>query len=186
MREKVYAGIVSLIAMKNIIQKNKKTFSLTAIIFVILFAIISVGNIYPNKVLASASSSSKDDSSLPVCTLELQNNKEKCRLPDCTAEIQNDGVKCKVVAECDDPNGLNTENCGILEYLAIFINVLSGLVGVAVIGSIIVAGIQYSASAGDAQAVAAAKKRISNALLALLVFALTYSFLQWLVPGGVF
>ena len=78
------------------------------------------------------------------------------------------------------------KNCGITRYLNMFVNILTGLVGVAIVGSIIVGGIQYSMSAGDAQAVGAAKKRISNALLALLIYSFTFAFLQWIVPGGVF
>ncbi len=77
-------------------------------------------------------------------------------------------------------------NCGITRYLNMFVNILTGLVGIAIVGSIIVGGIQYSMSAGDAQAVGAAKKRISNALLALLIYSFTFAFLQWIVPGGVF
>ncbi len=86
----------------------------------------------------------------------------------------------------NDCNGadLNEENCEIVRYLKIAINTLSALAGVAIIGSIIVGGIQYSTSADDPQAVAKAKGRIMNALIALLLFTFGYGILMWLIPGG--
>ncbi len=76
------------------------------------------------------------------------------------------------------------QHCGILNYLVIFINILSGLVGIVVVGSVIYGGIQYSMSAGDPQKVSAAKSRIRNAIIALLFFVFMYGFLNFLVPGG--
>jgi hypothetical protein len=64
--------------------------------------------------------------------------------------------------------------------------VLSALVALVIIGSLIVAGIQYSAAGSNAQAVSAAKTRIINAFIALAAFIAIFAFLQWLVPGGVF
>jgi hypothetical protein len=91
-----------------------------------------------------------------------------------------------VKGDCTDPAGNLTEgNCGIVKYLKTFINLLAGLVGVSVVAVLVFGGVQYSTSAGNPQAAAAAKKRISNAILALVTFALMYGFLQWVVPGGV-
>jgi len=81
---------------------------------------------------------------------------------------------------------LNKSNCGIINYLLIFINVLSAMVGLVVVAVIIVAGIQFSTAGDDPQKLAAAKGRIVNALLAIAVFLFMYAFLQWVVPGGIF
>jgi hypothetical protein len=64
--------------------------------------------------------------------------------------------------------------------------VLSAGVGIVVVGVIIVGGIQYMLAGDNATAVAAAKKRIINGLIALAVFMLMFVFLQWIIPGGVF
>lgn len=90
-----------------------------------------------------------------------------------------------IATDCNDAT-LNASNCGIVRYLIIFINVLSGLVGIVVITMIIIGGIQYSAAGDDPQKIQEAKKKISNALLALVVFIFMYVFLQWIVPGGIF
>lgn len=67
-----------------------------------------------------------------------------------------------------------------------FVKFLAAVVGIAVVGSIILGGIQYSSAGDNPQAVVAAKKRITDGLLALLAFLLTFAFLEWLIPGGVF
>jgi len=66
------------------------------------------------------------------------------------------------------------------------VNVLSGGVGIVVIGMIILGGVQYSIAGDNATAVTAARQKITNALIARLAFIFTFAFLQWLIPGGVF
>jgi hypothetical protein len=63
---------------------------------------------------------------------------------------------------------------------------LSAGVGIIVTGVIIVGGIQYMTAGDNPQAITAAKKRITNGLIALVAFLFMFAFLQWLVPGGVF
>lgn len=111
----------------------------------------------------------------------------------CSQQVLKPGANCDDTKDCnpgvDGNTGvkpeLTADNCGIVRYILFFTNILSALVGIVVVAVIIVAGIQYTTSAGDPQAAAAAKKRISNAILALIAFGLTYAFLQWVVPGGV-
>jgi hypothetical protein len=71
-------------------------------------------------------------------------------------------------------------------YMQDGINLLTGLAGLAITASVIISGIQYSTSGGNSQAASAAKKRIGNAFLALLALVFLYTFLQWIVPGGIF
>lgn len=66
------------------------------------------------------------------------------------------------------------------------INFLSAGVGIVVTGVIIVGGIQYMMAGDNPAAITAAKKRITNGLIALVTFLFMFAFLQWLVPGGVF
>jgi heme/copper-type cytochrome/quinol oxidase subunit 2 len=106
---------------------------------------------------------------------------------------KNEDGSCKIPTDCEvqeDAQGnaqeLNPGSCKILDYLLTLTNVLAALVGVVVVGMIILGGIQYSSSGGDPQKVSAAKKRIFNAVIALVTFIFMYSFLQWIVPGGIF
>jgi hypothetical protein len=59
-------------------------------------------------------------------------------------------------------------------------------VGVLVAGSIIVAGIQYSTSQGNAEVTQSAKNRIQSSVIALLIYVFIFAVLQYLVPGGIF
>jgi len=79
---------------------------------------------------------------------------------------------------------LNRDNYGIIRYLAVFINVLSAVVGIVVTGVIIWGGIEYSMSSGDPSKVQAAKKKIYNGIISMIAFIFTFAFLQYIVPGG--
>lgn len=87
--------------------------------------------------------------------------------------------------DCKDAS-INSSNCGIIKYLLLFINGLSAIVGIVIVIVIIVGGIQYSAAGDNPQGTEAAKKRISSAIIALLLYIFTFAFLQWIVPGGIF
>ncbi len=72
----------------------------------------------------------------------------------------------------------------INDYVNPFIKLLTAVIGVVIVISVVVAGIQYSAAGGDPSGVAAAKKRITAAVIALIAYAFLLGFLRWLVPGG--
>lgn len=65
-------------------------------------------------------------------------------------------------------------------------NFMSFGVGIVIVGLIIVGGIQYATSGGVPQRIQAARKRITNALVALFLFIFMWAILQWLIPGGIF
>lgn len=73
----------------------------------------------------------------------------------------------------------------ITKYVNPAIRLMSALVGVAVVIAIVVGGVQYSSAGGDPSKVVAARKRITNAILALLAYLFMMAFLQWLLPGGI-
>lgn len=77
------------------------------------------------------------------------------------------------------------EDC-ISRDIELVINTLSVGVGVVAVAMIIIGGLQYTASRSDPKAVAAAKSKITNAVIGIVVYVLIYAFLQWLVPGGLF
>ncbi len=78
-------------------------------------------------------------------------------------------------------------NCDLVQlYVNPFIRVLSIVVGLVVAASLVMGGIQYSASAGDPGRASAAKSRITNTLLAFMAYAFLYAFLNFLIPGGIF
>ena len=72
------------------------------------------------------------------------------------------------------------------ERLNQIVNLLSALIGIVVVASIIFGGIQYITAGGNSSQVTAAKQRISMSILSLILFMFAYTFLQWLIPGGIF
>lgn len=77
-------------------------------------------------------------------------------------------------------------NNPIVKWLNVIINVVAGVVGIGAVVMIIFAGVQYSTARDNAQVVQSAKEKIINVVIGLIAFGLLYTFLQWLVPGGVF
>jgi hypothetical protein len=73
----------------------------------------------------------------------------------------------------------------IMDALFGIVRFLSDGVGLVVVGSIIVGGIQYSGSRGDPQSTAMAINRIRSSLYALLIYIFAYAILNYLIPGAV-
>lgn len=112
--------------------------------------------------------------------------KQKC--PD--GSTVPDGQDCAVsgTGNCsgDATGGQNLQNCDLIsKYINPLINLFSALVGVIIVIALIMAGIQYSMSAGDPSKASAAKAHIRNAIIALVAFFLLYALINFLVPGGV-
>lgn len=76
------------------------------------------------------------------------------------------------------------EDCGITAYIVTFTQILSAAVGIIVTIMIVWGGIKYSMSKDNPQETAAAKNTIRNAIIALIFYFFTFSFLNYLIPGG--
>ncbi len=80
----------------------------------------------------------------------------------------------------------DAENCDFVEkFVNPVIKFLSAGVGLIVTIMIIIAGIQYTSAGSDPQKVAAAKGKITNAVLALVTYIFIFGLIQWLWPGGI-
>lgn len=79
----------------------------------------------------------------------------------------------------------NGMNCIISTYINPVVAFLAAMAGVAVVISIVAGAIQYSSAGGDPGKVAAARGRITKAVIALLAFIFLYAFINYLLPGGV-
>ncbi|HUB93092.1 MAG TPA: hypothetical protein VMB52_01170 [Verrucomicrobiae bacterium] len=90
------------------------------------------------------------------------------------------GTTMAATADCASLNSCTL----ISKYIDPFVNFLAAAVGVGVVVSIVIGGIQYSSSAGDPGKASAAKNRIRNAIIALITFMLLYGMLNFLIPGG--
>jgi hypothetical protein len=85
------------------------------------------------------------------------------------------------------PTPNNADNCvggknPIYTYLSGIIIFMGGAIGLAVVITIIVSGIQYSASAGNAANITQAKERLINAVIGLVLYLFLAAILRYLVP----
>lgn len=87
------------------------------------------------------------------------------------------GVETSVI-NCEDGNGIN----GILHLI---INIMTGIIGILAVAGIVFSGLQYSTSAGDVAKMAKAKNRIVQIVIGLIVFAVMWVILDFLIPGGI-
>jgi len=80
----------------------------------------------------------------------------------------------------------STSHSALLDLLFAIIRFITDGVGLVIIGSLIVAGIQYSISKGDPKGLEKALERIKSLFIALLLFVFAYGILNFVVPSGLF
>ncbi len=78
------------------------------------------------------------------------------------------------------------KNSSVIDLLFAVIRFLTKGVGLVVIASIVLGGIQYTASRGDPNATSVAVRRITSAVIALVVFIFAYAILNYVIPAGFF
>ena len=149
-------------------QTGKKLMVLPFVV-VFLFLMTTMVLIRPSRTFAAASISAS-----PV--LYVADDAQDANLSD-TLQHGSPKNDCKTVDEA---------NCGIVKWIVTAINIFSAIVMLVIVAMIIIGGIQYSTSRDEPQSVAAAKQKILNAVIALVVFIFGFAFLQWVVPGGIF
>jgi hypothetical protein len=68
-------------------------------------------------------------------------------------------------------------------YLSDAVLTLSLLIGVALVGSTIMAGIQYTSAGSDSGKVEKAKGRLASNIVVLALFIFSATILNWILPG---
>ena len=79
----------------------------------------------------------------------------------------------------------SSSNCIVSKYINPLIRFLNIAVSLVVVISIVIGGIQYSASRDNPEAVKAARRRIMNAIIGLVSYFLLWSLLNFIIPGGI-
>jgi uncharacterized membrane protein YidH (DUF202 family) len=86
---------------------------------------------------------------------------------------------------CDNAQQKDLEKSGLFDLLRFAISLLTAGVGIAAVGVFVYAGILYSSAGGDSARVSQAKKLITDATIGLVLYAVVFFALNWLIPGGV-
>ena len=93
------------------------------------------------------------------------------------------GVEDKLSVSVLDCN--QTDGSGIFCILNIALTVLTYGVGIAGTLGIVISGVQYLTARDSAEQMTKAKSRIVNIIIGLVLYAVMWAFLQWLIPGGI-
>ncbi|HEY1085148.1 MAG TPA: tyrosine-protein phosphatase [Candidatus Saccharimonadales bacterium] len=82
----------------------------------------------------------------------------------------------------------NIISCGgsnpIWEIMLLVVNILAAGIGLVAVGGLVYGAILYTSAQNNSGQITKAKTTIFNTILGLICFALMYSFLQYLIPGG--
>lgn len=95
------------------------------------------------------------------------------------------GVTTSII-NCDQSGGNSVEDTGVWGVLLLIINILTAGIGIAAVGGIIYGSILYITAGGSLDQTKQAKRIILNVAIGLVVYALMYSFMNFLIPGGMF
>ena len=90
-----------------------------------------------------------------------------------------DEIKTSIDFGCDKADYQN----GIMDLAMAILRQLVNAVGIVLMAIAVFAGIQYGASRGDPNMVTAAKKRLFNVFVSLFIFLLSFTIINYLVPG---
>ena len=91
-------------------------------------------------------------------------------------------IKCDNVDVTKD----GVENTAVFSILLTAINILTAGVGIAAIAGVVYGSILYTSAGGSAEQVKKAIGVITNVVIGVVAYALMFSFLNFLIPGGLF
>jgi hypothetical protein len=113
--------------------------------------------------------------------------------PAITSATCKDATHCcgdvdTAIIHCDQTGGKDAavEDTGVWGILLLAINILTAGVGIAAIGGIVYGAILYTSAGGSPEQVKKAIGIITNVVIGVVAYALMFSVLNFLIPGGVF
>lgn len=89
-----------------------------------------------------------------------------------------------VIINCEAQGGQKVDGTWFI--LLLILNILAGGVGIVAVGGIAYAAFLYTTASDNESQLTKAKEIIFNTVLGVMAFALLYSFLQFIIPGGAF
>jgi len=91
------------------------------------------------------------------------------------------------IISCDNVAGKDgVEGSGVWSLLLTAILILTSGIGVAALGGIVYGSILYTSAGGSPEQVKKAMSIITNVVIGVVAYAAMWSFLQYLIPGGIF
>lgn len=86
----------------------------------------------------------------------------------------------------DDDRCVGGKENPIYEYVKVVIRFLAASVGLIAVFILIVSGLQYITAQGNSDQIRSAKNRLTNVIIGLVLYIMSYGILEWLIPGKIF
>lgn len=96
------------------------------------------------------------------------------------------GVKTSIINCSQDNKGNKVEDNAVWGLLLLAINIMTGIIGIVAVGGLVYGAVLYASAEDKSDQVNQAKQIITNVVIGLILFALMYSLLNFLIPGGIF
>jgi hypothetical protein len=96
-----------------------------------------------------------------------------------------EGVDTNII-NCESNGEDGIEGTGLWNLLLTAINILSAGIGIAAVGGVVYAAVLYSSAGANADNIKKAKGMFVNIGIGIVAYLLMYSFLNYLIPGGLF
>jgi Type IV secretion system pilin len=94
------------------------------------------------------------------------------------------GVPTSLIT-CPETGGEDESTNGVWAILKLVMQIMTGGVGVLAVGGLVYAGIVYTAAHGQPEQIKKARGMITNVVVGIIMYAIMFSLLNFLVPGGV-
>ena len=78
----------------------------------------------------------------------------------------------------------NKDGNGILSLIILVLNILTIGVGILGVLGVAISGVLYITARDDAARMAAAKRRLINVVIGLIIYAVIWTFMELMIPGG--
>lgn len=97
------------------------------------------------------------------------------------------GVVTSIIT-CDQKGGKSSDpsSSGVWGLLLLGVNILTAGVGVAAVAGIVIGSVMYMTAGGSPERIKKANIFLSNVILGIIVYAVMYAFLNYIIPGGLF
>ena len=96
------------------------------------------------------------------------------------------GVDTAILSCGGSKDATEIEDTGIWSLLIIAINVFTGGVGVAALAGIVYGAVTYTSAGGSPEKVKKAMNIFTNVVIGVVAYALMFSLLNFIIPGGLF
>ncbi|MBC7943453.1 hypothetical protein H7X68_03070 [Candidatus Saccharibacteria bacterium] len=95
------------------------------------------------------------------------------------------GVKTSIIS-CPEKGGKDIENTGVWGILVLVINIMTAGIGVLAIAGVVYGSVLYTSAGDSSEKVSKARAVIRNVVIGIIAYALMYSALNFIIPGGLF